>query len=137
MVLGGYASRSVAFLTSLFLLVDGFFHLTSSQEAFERVAPDWQIARNLFNTGGFPVFVHRIVGIYLIFASLYSLYMVMFRDEAQRKGDLFYQIHQNVVTPIALVVIAYGLGLMWWRGRSGGAGAAKPQTAPPPPPPKQ
>ncbi|GAG66800.1 unnamed protein product [marine sediment metagenome] len=113
MVLGGYASRPIAFITSLLLLADGAFHLFGNQNLFEKIAPDWQISRQLFNTGGLPMIIHRVIGIYLILASLYSMYMVFFRNSAQRKGDLFFQLHQNVIVPIALVIIAMGLGIKW------------------------
>lgn len=60
-------------LLALIVLFDGFFHLFSDLKTLEKYSPDWVIMRR-FKHKGMPVYIHKLMGIFLIVGSILFMY---------------------------------------------------------------
>lgn len=86
------------------LLVDGIFHLFGTEQNFIDYGPDYQIA-GVFGKKGLPVYAHRIMGLFLVLSSVYSL--------TGKKEDCYIKVYKSIIVPISLLVIGLGVLLFF------------------------
>ena len=59
------------------IILDGYFHLTSPLENLVANSPDWVIAFNLYQGEGMPVIIHQLMGVFLLLASGWFIYLLI------------------------------------------------------------
>jgi len=77
------------------VLFDGMFHLFGFPDFIKNNGPDWILARGLFDTLGFPIWSHRVIGVYLIFSSLYAFFVT----------NVYTKFYLMLIVPIVIVII--------------------------------
>ncbi len=98
------ASRILILATSAFLFLDGWFHLITLPKSLRKYAPDWVLARGLFDTLGLPSIVHRIMGVFLILGATYVFFTTLYSPQAI-STNMFMKIWIYGITPVALLII--------------------------------
>ena len=105
---------SLPLITSSLLLIDGIFHFAATDKTLKENSPDWMIADGLFDTIGLPVEAHRIMGIFLIASSLWSIQDIRKHKNDSKKWSPYTRFYVKTVAPIALTIIGLGLSIKLW-----------------------
>ncbi len=83
------------------ILVDGFFHLTSSLENLVENSPDWVIAFNLYGGNGMPLIVHQIMGAFLLITTAIFIYYLV----SKKRGGYYY-FYKYIIAVITMAIIS-------------------------------
>ncbi len=92
------------------LTMDGAFHAFALSNFVEGRAPDAVIARGLFGlAGAMPIWVHRIMGVFLLVTTFYAFYLFYQKREWNLFERVYTKIYLYVEAPISIAVIALGI----------------------------
>jgi len=92
------------------LAMDGAFHAFALSNFVEGRAPDAVIARGLFGlAGALPIFVHRIMGAFLLITTFYAFYLFYRAKEWNTFERVYTKIYLYVEAPISIAIIALGI----------------------------
>lgn len=99
-----------AIFTMSWLTMDGFFHAFALSNFVEGRAPDAVIARGLFGlAGAMPIWVHRIMGAFLLITTFYAFYLFNRKREWNKFENIFTKFYLYVEAPISIAIIAFGI----------------------------
>jgi len=92
------------------LFVDGSFHAFAVADFVEGVAPDAVIARGLLErAGALPMWIHRIMGTFLISTTIYAFYLLNRKKESNKFERIYLIIYTWVEAPISIAIITIGI----------------------------
>ncbi len=91
----------------LLTILDGIFHLTSSQKVLEKESPDWIVAK-YFELKGLSKRIHEWMGILLLVSSVLMIWKMYITKE---KDVEFYTVYMNVFYPMILFMISLAIVL--------------------------
>jgi|ETN02SMinimDraft_2_1059926.scaffolds.fasta_scaffold13374_2 hypothetical protein len=92
------------------LFVDGCFHAFAVADFIEGVAPDAVIARGLLElAGALPIYIHRIMGAFLLSTTVYALYLLTRKKKSNKFERIYLIIYTWVEAPITIAIIAIGI----------------------------
>tara|TARA_Y100000310_G_scaffold174506_1_gene174563 strand:- start:231 stop:737 length:507 start_codon:yes stop_codon:yes gene_type:complete len=92
------------------LTMDGAFHAFALSNFVEGRAPDAVIARGLFGlAGALPIWVHRIMGAFLLITTFYAFYLFYRKKEWNLFERVYTKIYLYVEAPISIAIIALGI----------------------------
>lgn len=91
----------------LLTILDGIFHLTSSQQRLEDESPDWIVAK-YFGLKGLSKKIHEWIGMLLLIGSV----IMIWKMYLSKTNDVeFYSVYMNVFYPIILFMITLAIVL--------------------------
>lgn len=96
-----------AILGILPVLFDGLFHVGAGADLIKRFAPDWVLARGLFDLVGLPPSTHRIIGGMMIAYSVLAFYLLTLPVLSPNQ-ELLLAVFYGIVVPltVGLIVLA-------------------------------
>ena len=105
----GSVSQKFPFLGALLLLLDGYFHLSVSEERMMRESPDWVFMQRVFNKKALPLGVHRVMGAVFMAVAVYVLHGLTQVPCQGQPNKLMQNLNRYFIPPIlvgiALVII--------------------------------
>jgi hypothetical protein len=92
------------------LFVDGLFHAFGVADLVEGRAPDAVIARGLLELdGALPMWIHRIMGAFLILTTTYAFYLLNQKKKLSKAKAIYVKVYFWVEAPITIAIIAFGI----------------------------